>query len=109
MAVEHLIECLVEDRAVKFTGYGIVVCYDVPTLEVREGRGVVTSLHNSVIRKLEAAGKVTRLQRSVIQVEDPAALPLIIDVLKRVNARFLVIEGRITYIEEGDREWKPLE
>ncbi|MEM4570198.1 MAG: hypothetical protein QXE66_02700 [Desulfurococcaceae archaeon] len=91
-----MVEYFTEGKAIKFTGYGIVVCYDVPTLEVREGRGVVTSLHNSVIRKLEAAGKVTRLQHSVILVEDPAALPLVIDVLERVNARYLVVEGRIT-------------
>ena len=53
-------------------------------------------MHFRIIKKLEAAGKVARLQHSVILVEDPAALPLVIDVLERVNARYLVVEGRIT-------------
>ncbi|MEM4834079.1 MAG: hypothetical protein QXT57_03030 [Thermosphaera sp.] len=90
------LEYKVDNNMIKYCGHGIVVCYDAPTLKIREGHGVTPSVHNSIIRKLEAAGKVVRLQKSVIFVEDPSVLPLITSALERVKARYVVIEGRIT-------------
>lgn len=92
----NLVRELREGGTITASGQGIIVCYDVPVMDVVEGRGQVPGFHLRVIRKLEGAGKVERLQNSVLLLKDPVALQFVVNALERVGARYLIIEGRIT-------------
>ncbi|MHC1627893.1 MAG: hypothetical protein ACXQTI_03570 [Candidatus Nezhaarchaeales archaeon] len=69
---------------------GVIVCYDLKTEEVVEGRGRIPRSPLRVIRGLIEAGKVERVQNSVLLIKRASALEQVLKALRPYASRLLV-------------------
>ncbi len=69
--------------------------YDIPVKGVRNGYGVTKSRPYYWMNKMLSAGWVQRVQRSVLEILDPQALPILLEVFEEEGATYLLITGEV--------------
>lgn len=69
--------------------------YDIPIRDIRNGHSVPNFRAYYWMSKTLSAGWARRVQRSVLEILDPQALPILLEVFEEEDATYLLITGEV--------------
>jgi len=73
----------------------LFLIYDIPVKEVRNGYGVTKRRPYYWMNKMLSAGWARRVQQSVLEILEPEALDVLLQVFEEEDATYLLITGEV--------------